>query len=284
MSGTANASPSNADLQVVKLYESFVGKERMRKMTAQFDKSSFSDDTATSPGMVKQVADKLPNPFNPCFCSNEVVDGVSDVAKNLAHVATHPFDTCFGSTNSLSTTGKSREWSQVMTSVSTGVLGTGIFLSSVSATYGEIKGSDDVSVLNQGFNKALEPIYITGKSRARAGNPLCRTVEFDTVPVEGDYWIVYISNDLSTVIVSAPILLKTPLFAAMVKPNFGMYVLTKDRDAFWNDRGLVAETRTALKDLGFDSWYNTAVVSGESFEYTAADKKRATVSNDRVRV
>ena len=284
MSGETT-NPSKADLQVVKLYESFVGTERMRKMTAQFAASSFSNDMDTSPrGAIKQVADKLPNPFNPCFCSNEVVDGVSDVAKNLAHVATHPFDTCFGSTNSLSTTGKSREWSQVMTSVSTGVLGTGIFLSSVSATYGEIKGSDEVTVLNQGFNKALEPIYITGKSRARAGNPLCRTVEFDTVPVEGDYWIVYISNDLSTVIVSAPLLIKTPLFSTTIAPNFGMYVLTKDRDAFWNDRELVAETQTALKDLGFDSWYNMAVVSGESFEYTEADKKRATVSNDRVRV
>jgi hypothetical protein len=102
--------------------------------------------------------------------------------------------------------------------------------------------------------------------------------------VEGDYWIVYISNDLSTIIVSAPLLLKTPLFAATVTPNFGMYVLTKDRAGFWKDRGLVAEIKDNLKRLGFNSWYNEAVVSGESFEYSAEDKKRAVVSNDRVRV
>lgn len=257
-------------------------------MTEQFAASSFADDTVSGGigggGVIKQVTDKLPNPHNPCFCSNEVVNGVESTANNLTHAVTRPLTHCFGSDDDPNATGKSREWSQVMTSVSTGVLGTGIFLSSVSATYGEIKGSDDVSVLNQGFNKALDPIYITGKSRARAGNPLCRTVEFDTVPVEGDYWIVYISNDLSTIIVSAPLLLKTPLFAATVTPNFGMYVLTKDRAGFWKDRGLVAEIKTALRSLGFNSWYNEAVVSGESFEYSAADKKRAVVSNDRVRV
>ena len=198
---------------------------------------------------------------------------------NLAKMTQQFNESSFSNDN-----GESREWQQVMTSVSTGVLGTGVFLSSVSATYGSIEGSDEVTVLNQGFNKSLEPIYIRGRSRARAGNVLCRTVEFDTVPVEGDYWVVYISNDLSTVIVSAPLLLKTPLFATTITPNFGMYVLTKDRDAFWSDRTLVAEINGALKARGFDSWYNGAVVSGESFEYTEADKNRATVSNDRVRV
>ena len=113
---------------------------------------------------------------------------------------------------------------------------------------------------------------------------LCRTVEFDTVPVEGDYWIVYISDDLSTVVVSAPILAKTSFFATTISSNFGMYVLTKDRAEFWKDRALVTEIDVALKERGFDSWYNTAVVSGESYEYTGVDAKRATVSNDKVRL
>ena len=179
-------------------------------------------------------------------------------------------------------TSQPRTWQQVMTSVSTGVLGTGVFLSSVSATYGDIEGSDSVSVLNCGFNKDLEPIYINGKSRARAGNVLCRTVEFDTVPVEGDYWVVYISEDLSTILVSAPILLKTSLITTTISPNFGIYVLTKDRDAFWANRELVKEINDALNNLGFISWYNEAVVSSESYEYTDADAEKATVSNDRV--
>ena len=85
-------------------------------------------------------------------------------------------------------------------------------------------------------------------------------------------------------VVSAPILLKTPLFATTISPNFGTYVLAKDRDAFWKDRELVGEVQDNLKRLGFDSWYNEAVVSGESFEYTRADTKRAKISNDRVRM
>ena len=60
------------------------------------------------------------------------------------------FDECTGADDA-DDAGDSRKWEQVMTSVSTGVLGTGVFLSSVSATYGTIAGSDDVSVLNCGF-------------------------------------------------------------------------------------------------------------------------------------
>jgi hypothetical protein len=176
---------STTDTRVVKLYESFVGTERMRKMQQQFAASSFSNDSGGIGGAMKRIADKLPNTQNPCFCSNDVMSMVDRLTNS-----------CFSSTDSLDTTGKSREWHQVMTSVSTGVMGTGVFLSTVSATYGEIKGSDVVTVLN---------------------------------------------------------------------------------------RGLVTEIQTNLKRLGFDSWYNAAVVSGKSLQYTMEDTKRAKISNDRVR-
>lgn len=178
--------------------------------------------------------------------------------------------------------GFARTWQQVMTSRSTGLLGTGIALSSVSATYGDI-ADGTVSVVNSGFDSNLNPIRIDGKSRTRDGNPLCRTVAFDTVPVEGDYWITYISEDLSTVIVTAPIIVETTIFSFTVTPNFGLYVLTKNREDFWNDRDLVKEVMDVSRQYGFVGYHNKPIVSGKSFTFGSEELDIATPTDQRFR-
>ena len=101
----------------------------------------------------------------------------------------------------------SNRWQQVLTSRSTGIMGTGISFSSVSAVYKK-KKDGTITVLNSAYNTDFTPVYITGVCRAVDKDvPTCRVVRFDNREFEGEYWITYVSADLSTFVVSAPIVI-----------------------------------------------------------------------------
>ena len=156
-------------------------------------------------------------------------------------------------------------WEQVLTSLSTNLLGSGIFFSSVNANYSPLPNGE-VKVVNKAYNGNFELTSIEGTSRAR--NPLvptCRTVKFPDQPVEGNYWIIYASKDFTTIIVSAPIII--PLIGIDISNNFGLYVLTKDREKYWNSDE-PQNVFNVLKKYGFDKFYNMPVNSGKSFTIT----------------
>lgn len=156
-------------------------------------------------------------------------------------------------------------WEQVFTSRSTGLLGTGIDYSSVNAIY-SLNNDGTVHLLNSAYDEQLEKKIIEGSSRARDNSvPTCRTVKFDSasVPFEGDYWILDISETFQSIIVVAPII--TPYIPIDVTNNFGMYVLTKNRDRFWKNRDEVDHVLTILNKYGFTKFWNEPIVSGTSF-------------------
>lgn len=165
-------------------------------------------------------------------------------------------------------------WEQVLTSISTNLLGSGIFYSSVNANYSPLPNGE-VKVVNKAYNGNFELASIEGTSRAR--NPLvptCRTVKFPNQPVEGNYWIIYASKDFTTIIVSAPIII--PVIGFDISDNFGLYVLTKDREKYWNSEEPQNVFNT-LKKYGFDKFYNQPVNSGKSFTIaneTVKNKKK----------
>jgi lipocalin len=155
------------------------------------------------------------------------------------------------------------KWEQVLTSRSTGLFGTGITYSSVQATY--TPGEDGlVNVKNEAYDDNLKKTIITGVSRARKNSiPTCRTVKFPSLlSPECDYWIVFISNSCKSIIVSAPIIV--PGIPRNITNNFGVYVLTKDRDFFWNSKEEQKDIFDALKKYGFTNFWNKGIFSGES--------------------
>ena len=167
------------------------------------------------------------------------------------------------------------KWQQVLTSVSTGIMGTGIAFSSVSADY-TLNYDGSISLVNRAYNNDFKPIYIAGVCTCADNTvPTCRVVQFDNLIIKGDYWITYISADKSTFIVSAPIV----LFGQVLTPNFGLYVLTRDRDKYWSNDVLQTEINAVLLDYGFTSYWNKPVFSGESKPIITAD---ATISDSRI--
>jgi len=150
-------------------------------------------------------------------------------------------------------------WEQVMTSLSTQFMGTGPTFSSVNAIY-KLAADGRIRLTNSAFNAQLQQIYIQGVSDERDGLATCRTVQFDNLPFVGDYWIIYANQRCDTIIVSAPLI----VLGQCVTENLGVYVLTKDRDAFWCDKALVCEIQEQLEKYGFSSFYNRAIFSGES--------------------
>jgi len=154
-------------------------------------------------------------------------------------------------------------WEQVFTSRSTEFLGTGLDNSSVSATY-SLNNDGTIGVFNSSFNGKFEKIFIEGTSRARDNTiPTCRTVKFassEAIPFEGDYWILDISETFQTVIVVAPII--TPYIPIEIANNFGVYVLTKNRDKFWKNKNEVNRVFTVLNKYGFNKFWNEPIVSG----------------------
>lgn len=144
------------------------------------------------------------------------------------------------------------KFTQVATSRSTVIARTGITFSNVQATYGVLSDEakkNRVSVLNQGLDGNFNFTSIIGESRPRIDDeskaiPGCRTVYFQPNEryqdqnfdngFEGDYWILYATEDMSTIIVGIPLI----LFGRMIKSNIGVYVLTKDPENFWKNEEL----------------------------------------------
>jgi lipocalin len=169
-------------------------------------------------------------------------------------------------------------WEQVMTSVSTQIMGTGITFSSVNATY-ELQSDGNLRVLNSAYNRNLEKIYIQGVSRKRNVLDTCRTVQFDNLGFEGDYWLFYVSKAHDIVLVAAPLIAPIPIFPVCLTGKLGLYVLTKNREQFWANPASVAEVQSVLKKYGFDSFYNTPIFSGISIPITSQMTDAAISSN-----
>jgi lipocalin len=157
------------------------------------------------------------------------------------------------------------KWDQVLTSRTTGLFGTGITYSSVNANY-SLNLDGTVKVINNAYDTEFNPVTIEGKSRARDPIiPTCRTVSFPSVSplLEGDYWIIYISPSFETIIVGAPLIL--PVIPIELSDNFAVYVLSKNRDAFWKSNEETTLAFDALKKYGFTQFWNEPIFSGSSF-------------------
>jgi lipocalin len=157
------------------------------------------------------------------------------------------------------------KWDQVLTSRTTGLFGTGITYSSVNAIY-SLNSDGTVKVRNTAYDTNFQPTGIEGNSRARDPNiPTCRTVSFPslTSQFEGDYWIIYISPSFETIIVGAPLIL--PVIPIELSGNFGVYVLSKNRDSFWKSNEETTLAFNALKKYGFTKFWNEPIFSGKSF-------------------
>jgi len=155
------------------------------------------------------------------------------------------------------------KWQQVLTSRTTGLFGTGITFSSVQATY-SLNSDGTIRVLNEAYDSNFKNININGMSSARDDAiPTCRTVNFGSVPIEGDYWIIYISPSFNTIIVGAPLIL--PIIPINISNNFGVYVLTKNRDDFWKSEIETEAVFNTLKKYGFTNFFNEPISSGETF-------------------
>jgi hypothetical protein len=152
------------------------------------------------------------------------------------------------------------KWEQVFTSRTTGLLGTGTTLTNVSAVY-ELIDNGNVSVFNSAYDEDLKYVSIQGESGARDPQiPCCRTVSFksNTAIPEGNYWITYINDDFSVIVVTAPLI----VLGLNIVDNFAFYVLTKDRDAFWANKIEVDKVLAYLKEKEFTNYFNKPIVSG----------------------
>jgi lipocalin len=156
------------------------------------------------------------------------------------------------------------KWDQVFTSRTTGLFGTGITLTNVTADYG-LNANGNISVYNSAYNQELTFINIRGESKARDPKiPCCRTVYFNdnrSIP-EGDYWITYINDDFSVIVVTGPLIVA----GLNISDNFAFYVLTKDRNKFWSNKTEVDKVLDYLKSKGFTNFFNKPVVSGTSIQ------------------
>lgn len=191
-------------------------------------------------------------------------------------------------------------FSQVATSVSTIVARTGITYSNVKATYDNVddkeKQNTHVSVLNRGMDSDYNFTSINGESRPRIGEnnkifPGCRTVYFKPNEryqnqnfdrgFEGDYWVLYATEDMTTIVVGIPII----VFGRLITSNFGVYVLTKDPENFWQNETLrnkvmyyitKNEVFNPEKDSAklclkkpFQSWYSKPIPTALTFYPTS---------------
>lgn len=157
------------------------------------------------------------------------------------------------------------KWDQVLTSRSTGLFGTGITYSSVNAVY-TLNKDNTIKVFNSAYDTDFNLTDIEGNSRARDDKiPTCRTVTFASVSdqLEGNYWIIYISPNFDTIIVAAPLII--PFVPIDISNNFGVYVLTKNRDEFWESNTASEEVFDVLKKYGFTEFWNSPILSGTSY-------------------
>jgi len=160
-----------------------------------------------------------------------------------------------------------RNWKQVMCSPSTKILGSGPNYSSVEATY-KLKKDGIISVKNDAYDTDFYRVSITGTSRARDAHvPTCRTVNFNSVKIEGDYWLIFATPSFRSIIVSAPIILRLFNRPLVIANNFGFYVLTKNRRKFWNSPEEYQPIMDALKKYRFNKFWNKPVATAQSFEF-----------------
>lgn len=156
-------------------------------------------------------------------------------------------------------------WNQVMTTRTTTISGTGLGATSVEALYEPIVGKDgEFTVNNFGLGENFKPIGVQGTTAPRSKDiPTCRTVTFSSLKITADYWILYVSEDLQTVIVGSPLFI--PGTSVLVAPNFGIYVITrKTREDFWGIKENVDEILNFTNSLGFTNFFNKPLPSGKS--------------------
>lgn len=155
----------------------------------------------------------------------------------------------------------SGRWEQVLTSLSTNMLGSGVFYSSVNSSYTMMKDGS-VRVLNRAINSLFQEVELEGISNARNELvPICRSVLFENCYFEGNYWIIYIADDKNTLVICAPLF----LFGTIdISNNFGLYVLTRNRQKFWNSEE-PQRVFEILGKYGFNRFWNSPIDSGLSF-------------------
>lgn len=137
------------------------------------------------------------------------------------------------------------KWHQVMTSRIAFCL-KGYESNKVTATY---------SLDNDGSCFTMNNEYLDERNRIKAiqGNsectrlPTCQTVFFPSIGITAHYWILYISRDLSTMIVCTPFIVPPH----KPKDNYGLYVLTKNPDTFWANKKLVKKIYRVLEEYKF---------------------------------
>ena len=155
---------------------------------------------------------------------------------------------------------------QVATSASTVLARTGPFYSDVKATYGNIDGNS-VTVLNEANDNNGVFTSIQGVSRSRKCNdcyePGIRTVVFNANEryseqmgedgFEGDYWVIYATPDMKTIVVGIPLI--EPFGLVKISSLAGHYILTKDPAYFWSKQNEEERNRVFYYLTG-DSKYN----------------------------
>ena len=120
-------------------------------------------------------------------------------------------------------------WYQVATSRSTKLLGTGVDYRNVTAEYdfslNDNLGKGVITVFNSGIDGKGNYTSIRGYSYITGNVNTKRKLHFDGVPVDGNYWIVYLGPEINYqyqyAIVSGPI---TSWFGT----RFSLYVLARN--------------------------------------------------------
>lgn len=157
-------------------------------------------------------------------------------------------------------------WFQVMSSFSTSLLGSSSKYSSVKAKY-TLNGDGVLGVTNEAFDKKLRKINIEGTSRARNQKyQICRTVSFNGLNFEGDYWIIYMSPSSKSFIICAPLILNIFGKPLIISNNFAVYVITQNIDVFWSDSKEFQPIFDALEKYKFTNFFNRANISPRSFD------------------
>ena len=158
------------------------------------------------------------------------------------------------------------EWVQAMCSRSTRFIGTGSTFSSVKAKY-TVSKNGLIDVVNAGYDDNFVRVEIKGISRARIETyPTCRTVLFNNLPrIEGDYWILFATPSFKTIIVGAPLIIKTFNRPFVITNKFGFYVLTRDMKYFWDSPEEHKVVFDVLKTYGFVNYFNKPVATAETY-------------------
>ena len=124
------------------------------------------------------------------------------------------------------------KWYQVATSLSTKLFGTGIKYSNVSAIYKCLDKCkyNNISVLNEGYNEEKKYVRIKGYSYCEDNEIASkRKLHFDSVPFDGNYWIVklgpIINNKYEYAVISGPI-------SKIIGTRFTLYVLCRNINSY----------------------------------------------------